>query len=339
MKSIFPLLAIFGCTASGFAQVKPELTDTVRRFTTAWQQRDHRTVENQLLPDAKFFGANGGDVGTVKSALGGIRRRMKNVTSTETLIDRAYRQIGDACLVTDVVRVDHKRGKRSYATGLRRSMLWVLQPDTDWKLAHMHLSAYSNFASAIADFEAQDKKDVTKPGGVVFVGSSSIRMWKTLKQDFPETNTVHRGFGGSQMVDCIMNVDKLVTRHKPRKVVVYEGDNDVGGGKSAERVLKDFQTLVRLIHRRVPDAEIGFIAIKPSRARWRLWPEMAKANKLIEQLCQTSDKLQYLDIATPMLDENGGQPAADWFVADGLHMTPKGYALWTRIIKPWVEAE
>lgn len=339
MKSILSLLVIFGCTSNTFAQIKPELADTVHRFTTAWQKRDHQTVKDLLLPDAEFFGANGGDFGTIKSALRGIQRRMKSVTSNETLIDRDYRQVGNAAIVTDVVRVDHKRGKRRYATGLRRSMLWVLQANMDWKLAHMHLSAYSNFASAITEFETEDKEQPTKPGGVVFVGSSSIRMWKTLKQDFPNTNTVHRGFGGSQMVDCIMYVDQLVTRHKPRKVVVYEGDNDVGGGKSAERVLKDFKTLVGLIHDRVPDAEIGFIAIKPSRARWKLWPEMAKANKLVKKLCETSDKLQYLDIATPMLDENGGQPAADWFIADGLHMRPKGYALWTQVIRPWVDQE
>jgi len=339
MKPLCSLLIILATAPVGFTQSEPALPGTVQRFAKAWQRRDHKAVENLLAPDATFFDINGGDPGTIKSALGSIRRRMRGVTTKETLIDRSYSRTGNTCVVSDIARVDHKRGERRYGGGVRRSMVWVRQAEKTWKLAHLHQSAYSNFADSIASFEAADRKQPPKPGGVVFVGSSSIRMWRTLKTDFPNTYVVHRGFGGSQMVDCIMYVDKLVTRHKPRKVVIYEGDNDIGAGKSAERVLKDFRTFVQLVHDRSPMTKIGFVAIKPSRARWKLWPEMAKANKLIAEACGLDDRVQFLDIATPMLDPRGEQPAADWFIADGLHMTPKGYATWTKVVRPWIAEE
>ena len=234
--------------------------------------------------------------------------------------------------------MDHKRNTEQFSSGQRQTQIW-LKRRGDWKLSHLHLSNYANFETAILAFEKSDKAEMPKPGGVVFVGSSSIRMWKTLEDDFPKTNTVHRGFGGSQLVDSIMYVNRIITPYAPSKVVVYAGDNDVAAGKKADRVLADFKTLVASIHARVPAAKIGFIAIKPSRSRWNLWPEMDKANRLVATFAESHPKVTYLDIAAPMLAEKDKKPAKDLFIADGLHMTPKGYEKWTKVIRPWVEAK
>ena len=331
------IIAVLLLSPTSFAQ-EATVANASREFNKAWLSRNAKAVNAHCANGATLFGTNGGDQATVSRAIWQQNRSLRNATSTEAVAHREVRVTGDTAVVTRVSRVDHKTKNNAFSIPQRQTEFWS-QVDGTWKLTHLHQSPYMNFATAITTFDAADRKQMPKPGGVVFVGSSSIRMWKSLNEDFPDTNNVHRGFGGSQLIDSIMYCDRLITRYAPTKVVVYAGDNDVAAGKKADRVLQDFKTLVASIHAKVPEAKIGFIAIKPSRARWNLWPEMDKANKLVARFASKNSKLEYFDIATPMLSENGGQPDADWFVADGLHMTPKGYELWTKVIRPWVDAK
>src|SRR3954471_370058 len=57
------------------------------------------------------------------------------------------------------------------------------------------------FPKEIEALEAADRKNPPAPGGVLFLGSSSIVKWKTLAQDFPGVPVVNRGFGGSTIPD------------------------------------------------------------------------------------------------------------------------------------------
>lgn len=315
-----------------------DIATVSQAFNAAWLARDANAARKYLAADARFFSANGGDLSDIYGTMWHMNRSLKNAKSVETIIDREVKTFGTTTIVTQTARVDHRVGERDTSSAQRQTQIWTRKDDA-WKLAHLHVSPYSRFEKDIAAFEKADRASAPKPGGVVFVGSSSIRMWKSLKDDFPGTATVHRGFGGSQMVDTIMYAHRIITPYRPRKVVVYEGDNDMNAGKGPAHVLRNFKTLVQTIHSRVPDAEIGFIAIKPSRARWKLWPEMDKANKMIADFAAKHPKVTYFDIATPMLGENDTIPSPDWFIKDGLHMKPKGYELWTRIVKPWVDAD
>lgn len=322
-------------TSATHAQHTEAVDKASRAFAKAWLTRDAKAVDSFLHPDCSFYSESGGDLSRAKGVLRNLNRTFKGMESSETIVDRQVRASESGAIVVQTSRVDHRGENRSLSIGSRQTQIWVRSNEA-WKLAHLHVSPYSNFATAITAFGMADKAEQPKPGGVVFVGSSSIRMWKSLREDFPGTNTVHRGFGGSQLIDSIIYAHHIITPYKPRKVVVYAGDNDVNAGKNAHRVLQDFKTLVATIQARVPNAEVGFIAIKPSRARWNLWPEMDRANKMIAEFAKSHPKVAFLDIATPMLGENGGKPAKDWFIKDGLHMTPKGYALWTDIVRPWV---
>ena len=127
----------------------------------------------------------------------------------------------------------------------------------------------ARWEKAIAAFEAADAKEAPEPGGILFVGSSSIRMWK-LEDSFPNLNVINRGFGGSQIADSLHFADRIIFPYKPRKVVVYAGDNDIAKGKSPERVAADFKQLTEAIHENLPKADIMFIAIKPSVRVYRL---------------------------------------------------------------------
>ena len=191
----------------------------------------------------------------------------------------------------------------------------------------------SRWEKYIARFEAADKKQMPQPGGVLFIGSSSIRMWKTLEQDFPGLPVINRGFGGSQIADSNHFAGRIVHPYKPRQIVLYAGDNDVAGGKSPETVLADFQQFLKTVRAKLPKVRVSFIAIKPSLSRWKLSGKMAMANSLVRDACGKDKRLDYIDIWQPMLDDNG-KPRPDLFLGDGLHLNAKGYALWTSIVKP-----
>ncbi len=191
------------------------------------------------------------------------------------------------------------------------------------------------FEKDILAYEAADKKDAPKPGGIVFYGSSSIRLWKTLQEDFPGLDVINRGFGGSTAPDAIRYVDRVVTPYKPRAVVIYEGDNDLAKGRTPEQYLADCQTLAARIHAKLPQTRVLFLAIKPSVKRLNLMETQKKANGLVEAWVKESKnpRLEYIDVFSPMLDDSG-KPKPELFVADMLHMKPESYKLWAKVLEP-----
>ncbi|MFT4641941.1 MAG: lysophospholipase L1-like esterase [Verrucomicrobiales bacterium] len=176
--------------------------------------------------------------------------------------------------------------------------------------------------------------DVAKPptkGGILFVGSSSIRMWDT-KRWFPKLETLNRGFGGSWLQDSIHHAEKIVFPYEPKTIVLYAGDNDVSGGLKAAAVFEDYVKFATQVHARLPKTEIIFVAIKPSLKRWNLWPEMKAANDLVAKRCEAESLECFADIALLMLDKEG-KPNPKFFVEDGLHMTAVGYEAWSGLLK------
>jgi lysophospholipase L1-like esterase len=188
---------------------------------------------------------------------------------------------------------------------------------------------------AIRDFEEQDKTHPPRPGCIVFTGSSSFRFWDTLVSDMKPLDVINRGFGGSEFSDLDEYANRIVVAYRPRAVVVYEGDNDLaeGSSKTPEMVASDFRKFVQIVRGALPDTWIYILSIKPSKLRWNQWPQMKAANKLMQDYSATQQRVQYIDIATPMFDANGNLPR-DLFKSDGLHPTAKLYAMWTSIIKP-----
>ena len=188
----------------------------------------------------------------------------------------------------------------------------------------------------IAAFQVSDRQHPPAAGAVLFIGSSSIRFWKTLASDFPEVKTINRGFGGSEIDDATFFADRIVAPYHPRAIVMYAGDNDLADGDSPARVRDDFAAFVRrarALDRAVP---IAFIAIKPSVARQELLPQIREANALVRRYAASQHGVTYLDVFTPMLGSDG-QPRAKWFIGDGLHMNRTGYALWISIVRPWLD--
>jgi len=188
----------------------------------------------------------------------------------------------------------------------------------------------------IAAFQASDRQHPPAAGAVLFIGSSSIRFWKSLASDFPEMRTINRGFGGSEIDDATFFADRIVAPYHPRAIVMYAGDNDLADGDSPARVRDDFAAFVRKARALDPAVPIAFIAIKPSVARKALLPQIRQANALVRRYAASQHEVTYLDVFTPMLGSDG-QPQAKWFIGDGLHMNRAGYALWIGIVRPWLD--
>ncbi len=191
------------------------------------------------------------------------------------------------------------------------------------------------FEEQILAFEAADAKNRPAEGGVLFLGSSSIRLWTTLDDDFPGVAVINRGFGGSKIVDSTYYAGRIVIPYKPKTVVVYAGDNDLAAGNSPRRVREDFQALVETVHAKLPDTRILFLSIKPSLARWKIITQIREANALVKDFTAKNKKLGYVDVFTPMLGADG-KPRPELLDKDGLHLTRAGYEIWRDAITPFI---
>lgn len=187
----------------------------------------------------------------------------------------------------------------------------------------------------IREFETWDSKNTFPSNAVLFVGSSSIRMWPTA-ECFTEWPVINRGFGGSKISDVNYFAQRIVLRYESEVIVFYAGDNDVAGGKSAQSVFNDYKEFVGLVQKKLPVTRIIFVSIKPSGSRWSLWPVMNEANIMIKEFCGKDERLIYFDAATPLLDGEG-KPRDELFLKDRLHLNGEGYRIWTELLGPVIK--
>ncbi|RNI29939.1 hypothetical protein EFA69_10445 [Rufibacter immobilis] len=185
----------------------------------------------------------------------------------------------------------------------------------------------------IQAFEKSDSANMPAPGGIVFTGSSSIRGWRNLPQEFPDYPIIMRGFGGSRIGDATYYFDRIVKKYQPKQVFFYSGDNDVASGKTAEMTFEQFKGFAKKMKKELPRAELVYLSIKPSISRWNLYPTMQEANKKIKRYAFWHRNVKFVDVGTAMLGTDG-KPKPELYIGDGLHMTPAGYAIWNEIIKP-----
>jgi lysophospholipase L1-like esterase len=188
--------------------------------------------------------------------------------------------------------------------------------------------------AAIQKFEDQDKVSPPPQNGVVFIGASSIVRWN-LPESFPELGdkAINRGFGGSQSVDSVRYVERIVVPYHPRIVVYYAGDNDVEANVPAREIAHQFELFDQKVHAALPQTKIIFISIKPSIRRWKWIDTIRSANAIVKAYCAKEKHLAFMDIEQSMIGADG-KPNPDLLVADGLHMTPAGYRIWTAALRP-----
>ena len=194
------------------------------------------------------------------------------------------------------------------------------------------------FDNEIRAFKHQDSLSFPKPGGILFIGSSSIRLWNDLEQRFAGKPIIKRGVGGStlsQLVDYY--TPYILFPYQPRKIFIYAGENDIADGKSAPFVAKEFAKLWPLLHQKLPKAEIYYLSIKPSPVRAKYYATVAQANGLIKTYLKNKPGSHFVDLVSAIYKPGTTTPDSSLFKGDYLHLNTKGYDKWQSVLQPMVK--
>ena len=192
------------------------------------------------------------------------------------------------------------------------------------------VAAQDRWEKDIAAFEASDRVSPPPRGEIVFVGSSTMRMWKTAEA-FPDLKVLNRGFGGSQLSDAVTYAERIILPYKPRIVVVFSGGNDINAKKAPEQVAESFKALVGKIHGALPKTKVYYISLFPNVKRQEQDAACVKVNDLIQAFIKTDERMGYIDTASKMRAADGG-PRPELLLNDGLHMNADGYKIWNEIV-------
>lgn len=166
---------------------------------------------------------------------------------------------------------------------------------------------------------------------VVYYGSSSIRLWETLETDFPDFEIINCAFGGSTFSACNWFFDRLIVPLQPDCMVIYAGDNDLGDGRHPEEVLINFNYMMCQIEKTIGSIPVAYIGVKHSFARQYLHNSIEYTNSIIrDEIEKNHPNCSFIDINKYM--NPNAVMNLNYFEADGLHLSKKGYEIWKNVI-------
>lgn len=213
---------------------------------------------------------------------------------------------------------------------MKNLLLWA------FLIINVQVFAQNPFEKEIVSYEKKDSVAMPPKGQILFLGSSSFRLWKSFDADMAGIPAFNRGFGGSTLKDALYYFDRMVVKYKPSWVFLYEGDNDLAKGQSPEEIRDEFVDFTNRLHKALPKTKLVFVAARPSIARTNILEKQRKLNSLIEEVVKTDKKLFYLDMHYPFFLAEGTL-MQDIFVADKLHLNEKGYAIFAEQIKSFIQ--
>ena len=202
-------------------------------------------------------------------------------------------------------------------------------------ISHAQTAPFQNEINA---FKREDSLHTPPKHAILFIGSSSFRMWGDVQNYFPGYPIINRGFGGSALPDVIHFAPDIIFPYHPKQIVIYCGDNNLAADTSVTShiVFERFKTLYKMIRSKSgKGVSVVFISIKPSPSRAQLLPKMIAANALIKDYLSKKNNTAFADVFHPMLDANG-KMRPELYCEDQLHMKPEGYAIWQKIIEPYL---
>lgn len=190
----------------------------------------------------------------------------------------------------------------------------------------------------IEKFKTLDATTTYAPQSILFLGSSSIRLWDSLVEDMAPLPVIQRGYGGAHFRDLIFFIDTILNQHDLSMVVCFVA-NDISQSKSDEstkKILKNFDYAMRRIRKKHPTIPIVQLSITPTESRWHLWSQINNLNAGLKSYCESNDNIYFIE-TTPYFLNAEGLPKKELFRKDKLHLNKAGYALWKTLIKPELE--
>lgn len=188
------------------------------------------------------------------------------------------------------------------------------------------------FDKEIDNFERLDKIQFPEPNSIVFVGSSTIRLWKSLADDMAPLKILSRGFGGAHMTHVLHNFERIITPYAPRAVVLFVGGNDLAAGLTAEELIMDYEKFLAKLNSQLPKTDLWILGMKPSKSRWNLWREMKEVDTGLQKFAAEHSKVNFVELGSSLLSSEGVPD--DVYINDGLHLNSEGYRRWSQKLKP-----
>jgi lysophospholipase L1-like esterase len=193
------------------------------------------------------------------------------------------------------------------------------------------------FWNEVQAFKKQDSADFPGKGKILFVGSSSFTKWKDVQDYFPGYPIINRGFGGSTLVDVTRYESDIIFPYEPKQIVIYCGENDIANDSSVtgRMTYERFRQLFKDIRTKLPGVPVIYISMKPSPSRWQMRERQTEGNKLIRKFLKKQKHTVFINVWKDMLGPDG-EPIKELFIEDKLHMNAKGYAIWKKLIEPYL---
>ena len=200
------------------------------------------------------------------------------------------------------------------------------------------------------DITKLEELDLTEPKtaqSVLYYGSSSIRRWATIADDMAPWPAIRRGYGGAKLPDVIHYAPRIVAPHigtenpnRCRAIVLFVANDITGKNKDAapKEVGNRFARLHEWVRKQDPTVPIFWIEVTPTEKRWAQWPQISEATKQIAKVIDTDPNTHLIPTAGAYLGLDG-EPRAELFVDDQLHLSKSGYQLWASLIKAQLHAE
>jgi lysophospholipase L1-like esterase len=201
------------------------------------------------------------------------------------------------------------------------------------EIKHDHHSG--QWEKEIAAYEANDKTNPPPTNGILFIGSSTIRLWSTLATDFPGEPVINRGFGGSEIADSTYYADRILFPYSPKLIFFRAGGNDIASGEAPEAVFQDFNDFVATVHAKLPATDIFYISWNPTPSRWQNRDKEKTLNDLVKDYAAHTPHLKYIEASAFVLGPDG-KPRPEFFRADRLHFSPAGYKLLVKQVRPYL---
>ena len=224
--------------------------------------------------------------------------------------------------------------------------LFLLLSTSDFALAaaiapapEIEAAAIQRWEKDIAALEARDQIESHPADSILFVGSSSIRMWNTIGTDIAPYHPIPRGYGGARFSDLAVFARRLIAPHRFQALVLFVANDVTGASEDArpEQVAGWFGHIVDIAQEVQPGAEIFCLEITPTPSRWAAWPMIRQVNRALARECAARPNVHFIPTAHAYLDA-AGQPHADLFLDDRLHLNALGYRIWSAIITSHLEA-
>ena len=196
------------------------------------------------------------------------------------------------------------------------------------------------FEEEVSLLESLDFEEKAGEKDVLFIGSSSIRLWDNIQVDMYPYSSVKRGYGGAHFYDLVHFSERLVKNHSPKAILIFVA-NDITGSNDFTNLVGDLSPhevkrlfrynykLIRCIHKQTP---IFLIETTPTPKRWKVWNKILQANKKLERFCKQVPNLYFISTRDKFIGADG-LPIQSLFLNDELHLNVDGYKLWSSVIK------